>query len=153
MVARKDLPHGELTHQIIECFYATYRELGSGFSERVYQRALQIVLTENGLRAGYNVEMEVHFHGKLLGTFFADLVVNETVLIEVKAKETLKGPDVGQVINYLKAAGGGVGLLLNFSPVAPEFKRIVQGDPLRSLPRMQDESSSNSSRTYKDEHG
>ena len=132
----KQLPHGELTHKIIECFYAVYRELGAGFSERVYQRSLRIALIEQGLRVGYNVQMEVHFHGKKVGIFFADLVVNETVLLEIKARRQLKGADTGQVINYLKVAGGGVGLLLNFGPDGPTFRRIVVGDPMQSLPTL-----------------
>ena len=132
----QQLPHGELTHLIIQCFFAVFRELGSGFSERVYQRALRIALVEAGLRVGYNVQIVVHFHGKRIGVFYADLIVNETVLIEIKARPELKPADSGQVINYLKAAGGGVGLLLNFGPRGADFRRLVVGDPMDSLPTL-----------------
>ena len=130
----KLLPHGELTQLIIKGFYATHHELGSGFSERIYQRALRVVLVEAGLRVGYNIKLAVDFHGKRIGTFFADLVVNETVLIEIKALDEVRGCDIGQVINYLKVAGGGVGLLLNFGKNGATFKRIAVGDPWTSLP-------------------
>jgi GxxExxY protein len=138
-MAEKDLPHGNITRVIIECFYQVYRELGAGFSERVYQRAMRIVLMEHGFRVGYNVEMCVIFHGHNIGTWFADLVVNETVLLEIKARPDIEPADYGQVINYLKVAGGGVALLLNFGPKSAEFKRVVQGDPLNSLPNLRRE--------------
>ena len=135
-MATSTLPHGDLTKIIIQCFFDVFRELGSGFSERVYQRALRIVLIEHGLRVGYNVGITVVFHGQNIGEFFADLVVNETILLEIKAKPEIEPRDLGQVINYLKASGGGVGLLLNFGPKSADFKRVVQGDPLNSLPNL-----------------
>ena len=135
-MSENHLPHGDITRVIIECFFAVFKELGAGFSERVYQRAMRIALVERGFRVGYNVEMCVFFHGHNIGTFFADLVVNETILIEIKARPQIEPSDYGQVINYLKVAGGGVGLLLNFGPKSADFKRVVQGDPLDSLPSL-----------------
>ena len=77
--------------------------------------------------------LEVWFRGRSIGTFYADLIVDSTVLIEIKASATIEGYAVAQTLNYLKVAGGGVGLLLNFGR-KPEFKRLVMGEPSNSLP-------------------
>ena len=128
--------HGELTGRIIEGFRITHQELGSGFSERVCREALGIVLGERGLRVRTEASLRVHFRGRCIGSFFADMVVNETVLLEIKAGQALEGYAQAQLLNYLKAAGGGVGLLLNFGRV-PEHRRMVMGDPFKSLPALQ----------------
>lgn len=125
--------HGELTGVIIEAFLQTHAELGSGFSERICRDALAIVLRERGLRAWPNAAIDVVFHQQHIGRFYADLVVNDTVLLEIKAGQVLEGYAQAQLLNYLKGAGGGVGLLMNFGR-RPEFKRMVLGDPLNSLP-------------------
>jgi GxxExxY protein len=130
------LVHGELTGKIIEAFLETYHELGSGFSEKVCCNALAIVLRDKGLRVSTEMQMDVWFRGTRIGQFFADIVVNETVLVEVKAGSSLEGYAQAQLLNYLKAAGGGVGLLLNFGR-RPEYKRMVMGDPVNSLPGLQ----------------
>lgn len=125
--------HGDLTGAIIEGFQQTHAELGSGFSERIYRDALAIVLGEKGFRVWVNAAIDVVFHQQHLGRFYADMVVNDTVLVEIKAGQVLEGYAQAQLLNYLKAAGGGVGLLLNFGR-RPEFKRMVMGDPFTSLP-------------------
>jgi GxxExxY protein len=127
------LPHGELTGDVITAFLEAYHELGSGFSEKVCLGALAVVLTDRKLRVFTNAELTVLFRGRRIGHFFADMVVNETVLIEIKANQSLEGYAQAQLLNYLKAAGGGVGLLLNFGR-RPEYKRMVVGNPLNSLP-------------------
>ena len=127
--------HGALTRAIIEGFLQTHAELGSGFAERVYRDALAIVLREKGLRVRVNAAIEVVFHGQNIGRFYADMVVDATVLVEIKAGQSLEGYPQAQLLNYLKGAGGGVGLLLNFGR-RPEYKRMVLGDPFHSLPRL-----------------
>jgi len=129
------LPHGDLTDRILNCFFQTFGELGHGFSELVLSRALEIVMTEAGLSVLREPELDVQFHGHLIGRFRADLIVNRTVLIEVKGAATLERYVESQVLNYLKACGGGVGLILNFGR-KPEFKRLVMGDPTNSLPSL-----------------
>lgn len=79
--------------------------------------------------------LEVHFHGRIIGRFVADLIVERRVLVEVKAHKSIEPYAQAQLINYLKVAGGGVGLLLNFGP-KPEFKRMVIGDLANSLPHL-----------------
>jgi GxxExxY protein len=127
--------HGELTGRIIQGFLQTHSELGSGFSEKVCRSALAIVLAEKGLRVWTNVPIKVLFHATVIGDFFADMVVDDTVLIEIKAGQSLEGYPQAQLLNYLKGVGGGVGLLLNFGR-RPEYKRMVMGDPFNSLPTL-----------------
>lgn len=122
------LPQHELTSRIIGSFYEVYGELGAGFSERVFRRALFIALQDSGLRAEEEVRLQVKFRGAIIGTFWVDMVVENVVLVEIKALPELDDRAVGQLLNYLKAAGGGVGLLLNFG--RPEFKRRIVGDAL-----------------------
>lgn len=87
MVRRKldDSPYADLTHRIIGAFFETANELGPGFSERVHQRALQVVLIDKGLSAAIDVPIPVFFRGRCIGRYLADLIVNDTVLVEVKA--------------------------------------------------------------------
>jgi GxxExxY protein len=135
--------HGELTGRILDCFYGTYTDLGlgHGFSEAVLGRALTITLDEAGMRVARSVPMQVHFRGHVIGSFFADLIVDRTVLVEIKATATIENYAIAQTLNYLKVAGGGVGLLLNFGR-KPESKRLVMGDPFNSLPALRAESPS-----------
>ena len=132
---RHNFPHGELTGAVIEAFQETHRELGSGFSEKVCCNALVIVLVEKKLQVAVEVPIDVQFRGRLIGRFFADIVVNDTLLLEVKAASSLEGYAQAQVLNYLKAAGGGVALLLNFGRY-PQHKRLVMGDAVNSLPNL-----------------
>lgn len=128
-----NLAHATITGQILGSFFEVHRELGHGFSEVVYRRALAIVLREAGLAATDEVPLRVHFRGAVIGTFRADLVVAGVVLVEIKAAAILDSYAEVQLLNYLKAAGGGVGMLLNFGR-SPAFKRRVVGEPWNSLP-------------------
>jgi GxxExxY protein len=127
------LPHAELTNTIIGAFYDVANELGHGFSEHVLCRAMAIALKERGLAVRSEADLPVHFHGQLIGVFQADLVVEETVVLEVKVSAEVQSYAEVQLINYLKAAGGRLGLLLNFGRRA-EVRRRVVGDPVNSLP-------------------
>jgi len=129
------LPHSDIMGRVITAFYAVHRELGYGFSENVYRRAVAIVLRDEGLEAIEEQSISVAFRERLIGTFYADIVVAGVVLVEVKAAATIESYAQAQVMNYLKAAGGGVGLLVNFGRQAT-FKRFVMGDPTNSLPAL-----------------
>ena len=98
-----------------------------------------------GHHVAEEVPLEVVFHGTVIGTFKADLVVDDVVLVEVKATPTIEPYNEAQLLNYLKAAGGGVGLLLNFGRSAA-FKRRVSGDPYNSLPNLRRASAANTTR-------
>ena len=132
---RCTLPHGELTERILRCFFKVSWDLGYGFSEAVLRRAMAIALEEAGMHVVQEMPMQVHYRGRVIGEFYADLVVDNLILVEIKASAVLDGYAQAQLLNYLKAAGGGIGLLLNFGR-RPEFKRMVMGDPVMSLPNL-----------------
>ncbi|MCB9895641.1 MAG: GxxExxY protein [Planctomycetes bacterium] len=116
--------HEELTHRIIGICIDVFRELGAGFSESVYHKALLIALKQAGFNAQSEVAVEVLFRGEVVGSFFADIMVDETVIIELKAVAKLLPEHQSQVINYLKGTGKEVGLLVNFGGRRLDFKRL-----------------------------
>ena len=129
-----DLPHADITDRIIGAFFDVHRELGHGFSELVYRRAVAMVLRQNRLDVTEERMISVTFRGSIIGTFYGDIVVADVVLVEVKVAAAIEKYAEVQLLNYLKAAGGGVGLLLNFGREAT-FKRFAMGDdPTNSLP-------------------
>jgi len=123
----------EITDIILKSFYEIYNELGDGFLESVYENALYIVLTGYGLYVEKQTEIPVFFRGNIIGNFKADLIVNEKVIIELKAVRTLDPVHEAQLINYLKATNIEVGLLLNFGR-KPEFKRFVYDNKRKKHP-------------------
>ena len=129
------LPHAALTDKILGAFYDVARELGYGFAEKVCVRALEIALSEAGLKVLSEVQLHVPFRGQIIGDFYADLVVDGTILVEVKTAAQIEDYAKAQILNYLRCAGGGVGLLLNFGK-RREFKRFVVGNPHNSLPQL-----------------
>jgi len=116
--------HKEITEKILQGFYEVYNELGSGFLESVYEHALSIVLTGYGFHVERQKDISVHFRGHVVGDFRADLIVNEKVIVELKAVGNLDPVHEAQLINYLKATDIEVGLLLNFGK-KPEFRRLI----------------------------
>jgi GxxExxY protein len=125
------LLHGQLTDAILGAFYAVHTELGHGFLESVYSNALAVLLDAARLRIDREVPFQVMFHGHLIGLYRADFVVQSSVVVEVKANRTILPAHKAQLLNYLRASGLRVGLLLNFGESA-EFKRVVS---TRSAPR------------------
>ena len=118
------LLHEATTHAILGGFFRVYNELGAGFVEGVYARALAIELEARGLHVECEVPVSVYFRGVEVGRFRADLIVDCQVLVELKAAEALVAAHEQQVINYLSATSLEVALLLNFGPKA-SFKRLV----------------------------
>ena len=116
------LKHKELTEVILKTFYDVYNELGYGFLERVYQNAMFLALQEAGLKVEAQRRIKVYFRGKVVGDYFADIIVNDCVILELKAAVCLLDEHELQLINYLKATDIEVGLLLNFGK-EPEFIR------------------------------
>lgn len=116
------LKHRELTEKIIGTFYEVYNELGFGFLESVYEEAMLIALQTKGLKVEQQVSVPVWFRGKKIGSFEADLVVNDPVIIELKAVKAIDEAHIAQLLNYLRATEFEVGLVLNFGHQA-EFKR------------------------------
>lgn len=114
--------HSDLTEQIIGAFFAVYSALGYGFLEKVYVKALMIELKKRGLSARDELPIQVHYDGQLVGEYFADLIVNDLVILEIKAAKAIASEYEAQLLNYLKATPFEVGLILNFGP-KPETKR------------------------------
>ena len=114
--------HKELTEKIISAFYKVYNSLGFGFLEKVYENAMKIELTNAGLSAVQQKNIKVYYQGKQIGEYFADLLVEDLVIVELKAAEALCKENEMQLINYLKATEIEVGLLLNFGK-KPEIRR------------------------------
>ena len=129
------LAHAELTHVIIQAFFQVWNELGHGYSEKIYRRALAIVLREMGHEAIEERHIKVIFHRKVIGTVWVDIVVDGKIIIEIKAAKELEPRDEAQLLNYLKCAGGGIGLLVNFGRTL-SYKRFVMGNPLANLPNL-----------------
>jgi len=122
--------HQELTNKIIRCFLNVYYKLGYGFLEKVYERSLVIELRKNNLNCEAQKPIEVHYYDELVGDYFADIVVENLVIIELKAQEVLVPENEAQLLNYLKATEYEVGLLLNFGK-KPEIKRKVFDNDLK----------------------
>ena len=123
-----DLVHGDLTREIIGAFYDVYNKLGYGFVESVYQHALPIALAKRGLRSERELPLSVMYEKKVVGVFRADLVVEEKVIVESKVADNIVHVYEMQLLNYLKATGINVGLILNFGPKAT-FRRMFLSSP------------------------
>ena len=117
-------PEADLTHQIIGAFYDVYNKLGTGFREIVYHRAMTVALTDKGRRVDSEVHVPVMFHGRPVGGYWPDLVIEQRVLVELKTVPALERAHHAQVLNALRAKRLLVGLLLNFGP-KPQVKRFI----------------------------
>ncbi len=121
-----------LTEQIIKAFYKVYNTLGYGFLEKVYENALFTELISQDFKVEQQKRISVYYNQVQVGNYLADLVVNELVIVELKAQEVLAVENEYQLINYLKATDIEVGLLLNFGK-QPAFKRKVFDNKLKKL--------------------
>ena len=130
---RIGLAHEELTGEILSAFYLVYNELGHGFLESVYESALTIVLQRSGLQVRRQAELQVWFQRHRVGKFRADLVVEDRVIVELKAARALEASHIAQLLNALRATDIEVGLLLNFGPTA-EFKRMAFTNSRKQIP-------------------
>lgn len=120
----EEYKHQDITSEIIKCFYTVYNTLGYGFLEKVYEKSMEIELVESGLSVLRQKPIKVFYRTQLVGEYFADLIVENKVIIELKAAETICEEHENQLINYLKATEIEVGLLLNFGK-KPELKRKI----------------------------
>ena len=116
--------HADVTEGVLKAFYAVYNGLGYGFLEKVYERAMVIELRKAGVQVVPQAEIVVLYDGQAVGEYQADLLVEDAVLVEVKATASLAPEHEAQLLNYLKATRYEVGLLLNFGP-KPQVKRKV----------------------------
>ena len=119
-----EIKHKGITDRIIRAFYNVYNTLGFGFLEKVYENSMLLELTEMGLSVQKQYPIDVYYREKLVGSYFADLSVEEKVIVELKAAEVICEEHEFQLINYLKATDIEIGLLLNFGK-EPQFKRKI----------------------------
>ena len=116
--------HGELTNKIIGAFYKVYDTLGYGFLEKVYENSLKIELRRLGLKVEQQKNIKVNYEGHEVGDYFADLIVNDDVIIELKAAESICEEHEAQLLNYLRATDKEVGLLFNFGKEAKFVRKV-----------------------------
>jgi len=118
------MKHHDKTKKIIQSFYKVYNTLGYGFLEKVYQNALYIELCNAGFQCQAQYPIQVYYHEQKVGDYYADILVDNNIILELKAAEALCEENEFQLINYLKATDIEIGLLLNFGK-KPEFKRKI----------------------------
>ena len=116
----------KLTEQIIGCAYKVYKKLGYGFLEAVYEKALLIELRNNGLTAASQMSINVMYDGENVGSYFCDILVEQTVIIELKSVSNIVTAHEVQLVNYLTATEKPVGLIINFGERVVEVKRKVR---------------------------
>ena len=124
------MKHEEITKQIIGCAFEVINELGAGFLESVYDKSLLLALRQKGLSAVSQHPITVRFRGQSVGDFFADLLVENKVIVELKAVKAITPEHQAQAINYLNATGIEVGLLINFGNQKLEYKRFTRSKEL-----------------------
>lgn len=128
-----ELKHAYLTNQILKAFFDVYNTLGHGFLERVYQNALFFELQNKGFKVEAQKRIKVYYKELEVGEYFADIMVNNVVILELKAAESIIEAFELQLTNYLKATEIEVGLLLNFGP-KPAFRRKMWVNDAKDLP-------------------
>jgi GxxExxY protein len=121
----KALLHGDVTGAIIRAAHAVHNILGCGLLEKVYVNALDWELALDGRKVGRQVEFPVMFREKNVGLYYADLVVDQAVIVEVKAVDAIADTHRAQLINYLRISGLRVGLIVNFAKKRLEYERII----------------------------
>ena len=124
--------HSEMTDAIINCFYKVYNSLGYGFLERVYEKSLLLELTNNSFKVEVQKPVKVFYSGEIVGEYFCDLLIEDKVLVEIKATPSILKEHEAQLLNYLKATNVEVGLVLNFGP-EPQIRRKVFSNKSKSL--------------------
>jgi GxxExxY protein len=117
------MEHEELTHKIIGCAYTVYNHIGFGFLESVYKKAMIIELSKNELRVVEEKPLKVYYDSQVVGDFYVDLFVNETVVVELKSVQSLIKEHEVQLVNYLNGLKKDTGLLINFGPSSVQVKR------------------------------
>ena len=130
----KKFPHQELTKSIIGIYYNVYNELGFGFLEKVYHKALLIELRKNGYKIDSEKKVNVYYKNEVVGEYIPDVIINEAVIVELKCVEYLTDIHENQLLNYLKATDREVGLILNFWK-DPQFIRKIFTNDLKKKKR------------------
>ena len=117
--------HKNLSYKVIGLAMEVHRKLGSGFLEKVYENALMILLTRENIKAIRQAPIIVWFEGEIVGEYFADILIEDTIILELKALEKLSSAHRSQTINYLKATNLKVAYLINFGKQSLEYERFI----------------------------
>jgi GxxExxY protein len=132
-----DATGNDLTYRIIGAAMAVHNEMGYGFKEEVYEKALEVRLNQDGIQVDRQYEVHVEYQGEQVAIFYLDLFVEKQVVVEVKAfSHQLTNDELAQVINYLKATGAPVGLLFNFGRRKLEYRRVFPGKDMKPIERI-----------------
>ncbi|NNE99370.1 MAG: GxxExxY protein [Pyrinomonadaceae bacterium] len=115
----------DLSYKIVGLAIQVRKELGFGFLERVYENALMVLLRENEILAEQQVPIEVKFHGKIVGNYFADILVENKIILELKAQDKIVSAHKAQTLNYLKATGIKLAIIINFGKEKMQHERLV----------------------------
>lgn len=116
--------YSDITSEVLNAFYDVYNELGYGFLEKVYKNALFNELTQRGIKCQKEYPISVYYKGICVGDYYADIMIEDKIILELKAVKTILPEHIAQLNNYLRATNAEVGLLLNFG-LEPQKKRIV----------------------------
>lgn len=119
------MKHQEITSKIIKCAYTVHKNLGFGFLENVYQNALMIELANADLEAEKEKKIQVLYNGQVVGDYIADIVVEKKIICELKSTKEINPADEAQLVNYLKATGMEVGLLINFGEKVKVKRKVL----------------------------
>ena len=122
----KTYRHSDITKEVITAAYRVHKELGHGFLEKVYRNALAIEIGQTGLNYAIEVPLKVSYRGQIVGEYYADIIVDNKIIVEAKAVSKLDSAHEVQLVNYLKATGMQIGLLINFGQTV-EVKRRIFG--------------------------
>ena len=125
MNTNKELIHGDLVGQIVGAAFEVHNVLGYGFLEKVYENALLVEMAKRGMNVEGQKALKVKYKDAIVGDYVADLIVDEKVIVELKAEDKYNKQHEAQLLNYLKATGLKVGVLINFGRTKCEFKRLV----------------------------
>ncbi|MEW6209948.1 MAG: GxxExxY protein [Acidobacteriota bacterium] len=128
-----EMKEEDLTATIIRCAFKVHNSLGSGFAEKVYENALMIELVNHGLEVKQQEPIKVFYDGKVVGDYFADLLVESRVIIELKAVQSLSAQHETQLVNYLVATGIDTGLLINFGASVQVKRKYRRCKPKKKI--------------------
>jgi len=129
------MKHEDITHKIIGCAYRVFNQLGFGFLESVYQKAMIIELKKNDLKAETEKPLNVYYDDQVVGDYFIDLYVEDTIIVELKAVEHLSKQHEAQLVNYLNGLKKDIGLLINFGLNGVEVKRKFRTSRTADIPK------------------
>ena len=121
----KEIIYKDLSYEIIGVAMEVHRELGSGFLEKVYENALMVLLNERGIKAEQQKEIKVYFRGAIIGNYIADILIEDSIIVELKTVERIVDIHRAQVMNYLKATRLKLSMIINFKNKSLEYERIV----------------------------